>query len=250
MFLFELMNLGEGFKKYFEVVPANTDELRDHVFRIRHNVYCEELKFEPERPDRRETDAYDAHSLHCLIRHLRTGEFVGCTRLVLARPGDPMFPLPFERTCEATIDRKLMDPRSLPRHTIAEVSRLAVVGRFRRRKGEENTAAPVSDDSFGTKDQPRFPYIPVGLYLGTIEMAALHGIDTIFVLTEPRLANHFSKLGVKIRQIGGPVEHRGTRLPSVMSVSAILGGLNFVVRPLYKVIAAEVRTALQHPHEE
>lgn len=45
-------------------------------------------------------------------------------------------------------------------------------------------------------------HIPVGLYLGTIEMAALHGIDTLFVLTEPRLAGHFSKLGVKTRQIG------------------------------------------------
>lgn len=249
MFLFELMNLGEGFKKYFEVVPATTDELRDHVFRIRHAVYCEELKFEPERPNRRETDEYDAQSLHCLIRHIHSKEFVGCTRLVLARPGDPMHPLPFERTCAATIDRKQMDPRSMPRHTIAEVSRLAVVNRFRRRKGEERSAVAVSDDSFGTKDQPRFPYIPVGLYLGTIEMAALHGIDTLFVLTEPRLASHFSKLGVKVRQIGGPVEHRGTRVPSVMSVSAILDGLNFVVRPLYKVIAAEVRAALENPHE-
>ncbi len=250
MFLFELMNLGEGFKKYFEVVPATTDELKDHVFRIRHNVYCEELKFEPERPDKRETDEYDSHSLHCLIRHIRSGEFAGCTRLVLARPGDPMYPLPFERSCEDSIDRNLMDPRALPRHTIAEVSRLAVVGRFRRRKGEEKTAAPVSDDSFGTKDQPRFPYIPVGLYLGTIEMAALHGIDTLFVLTEPRLAGHFSKLGVKTRQIGRPIEHRGTRVPSAIGVSSVIDGLNFVMRPLYKVIASEVRAALRDPHEE
>lgn len=250
MFLFELMNLGEGFKKYFEIVPATTDELRDHVFRIRHNVYCEELKFEPERPNRRETDEYDPHSLHCLIRHTPSGEFAGCTRLVLARPSDPGYPLPFERTCEETIDRAKIDPRKVPRHTIAEVSRLAVVSRFRRRKGEEKSAAPVSDDSFGTKDQPRFPYIPVGLYLGTIEMAALHGIDTLFVLTEPRLANHFSKLGVKVQQIGRPIEHRGTRVPSMMSVSGILSNLNFVLRPLYKVVAADVRASLKNPYEE
>lgn len=58
MFLFELMNLGEGLNALKS--SATTDELKDHVFRIRHNVYCEELKFEPERPDKRETDEYDS----------------------------------------------------------------------------------------------------------------------------------------------------------------------------------------------
>jgi N-acyl amino acid synthase of PEP-CTERM/exosortase system len=94
MFLLELANLGEGFKKYFEVMPALTDELRDHVYRIRHEVYCAELKYEPVRPDGREPDDYDAHALHCLIRSVHTGDYVGCTRLVLARPGDPSYPLP------------------------------------------------------------------------------------------------------------------------------------------------------------
>src|SRR3954470_23844494 len=103
----ELANLGAGFKKYFEVVPAMTDELRDHVYRIRHAVYCEELRYEPVRPDRRETDEYDRHSLHCLIRSLRTGDFVGCTRLVMTRPDDPSYPLPVEKACAQTIDRSI-----------------------------------------------------------------------------------------------------------------------------------------------
>jgi hypothetical protein len=32
MFLFEMSNLGEGFKKYFEILPALTPELKDEVF--------------------------------------------------------------------------------------------------------------------------------------------------------------------------------------------------------------------------
>jgi len=60
MFPFEIVNLGAGFKKYFEILPALTEQLREHVYRIRHGVYCEELKFEPERPDRRERDEYRA----------------------------------------------------------------------------------------------------------------------------------------------------------------------------------------------
>jgi N-acyl amino acid synthase of PEP-CTERM/exosortase system len=240
-----LTSLGTAFRSYFNVVPALTDELRDHAFRIRHQVYCEELGFEPQRPNRRESDEYDSHSLHCLVRSVRTGEYVGCTRLVLTRSGDPGHLLPFERTCARTIDRSIVDPLALPRERIAEVSRLAIVSGYRRRRGEQNNPVPISDEGFGNRAQPRFPYLAIGLYLGTIELAALHGIDTLFVLTEPKLVRHFATLGVKISPIGGPVQHRGTRIPSTMSVRGIIAGFNIVVRPLYNVIAEEVRQGVR-----
>ena len=89
MKLFDRFNLGHGFRKYFRVQAAVSDTLRDDVYRIRHEVYCEELKFEPERPDRRETDQYDRHSMHCLIRtSTEPDNLVGCTRLILTDPAD------------------------------------------------------------------------------------------------------------------------------------------------------------------
>lgn len=245
MGLFEIPNLGRTFRRYFEIVPALSDELRDQAYRIRHQVYCEDLHFEPERPDRHERDEYDAHALHCLIRDVRSGEYVGCTRLVLARPGDPLYPLPFERTCAEAIDRSIIDPRALPRGSIAEVSRLAVIAAYRRRRGERQQPAPLSETSFVEGERPRFPHLLVGLYLGTLELARLNGIETLFMLTEPRLAKHFARLGVKVEQIGRPVEHRGRRVPSMMKVRSIIEGLNFIVRPLYKVIAEEVRRAVR-----
>lgn len=247
---FDLPDLGSAFSRYFQIVPALTEELRDHAFRLRHQVYCEELKFEPERPGRRETDAYDAHSLHCLVRSVSSREYVACTRLVLTRPEAPGDFLPFEKTCAHTIDRSIIDPRTLPRQGIAEVSRLAVTAGYRRRLGERHLPAPASEADFdSTSPQPRFPYLTIGLYLGTIELAALHGIDTLFVLTEPKLARHFARLGVEVKQIGGPVEHRGFRIPSMMRVSSIVAGLNFIVRPLYAIIADEVRSAVREQRE-
>ena len=241
MSLLDRSSLGEGFTKHFQVEPAFTDELRNAVYGIRHEVYCEELGFEPVRPDRRETDDYDRHSMHCLLRSSTDpATLVGCNRLVLARPGEPDFPLPFEHTCRDTLDRPIIDPARLPRHTIAEVSRLAVRAQYRRRKGETKTALALSDDDFGTKDQPRFPYIPIGLYLAVVAMAKREGIETLFMLTEPRLADHFSKLGVRIIQIGGPVEHRGIRVPSMMSVSEVIAGLRFFVKPIWRVVVAEI----------
>ena len=240
MFFPAVFNLGKTFKQYFEIVPALSDPLRDHVYRIRHQVYCEELAFEPQRPDRRERDEYDAHSLHLLIRSVRSGEFMGCTRIVRARPGDPYYPLPFEKTCAATLDRSIIDPARVPRDTIGEVSRLAVIAQFRKRSHDEKSPLSISDKDFGTPEQPRFPYIPVGLYLGTIELARLNGIDTLFVLTEPRLANHFRKFGVNMQIIGGAVEHRGQRIPSMMSTHGTIDNLWAIFRPLYRTIAADV----------
>lgn len=242
----DLLDLGQSFKRYFEIVPAMTEELRREAFRIRHEVYCEELGYEPLRADGLETDDYDRQSLHCLIRSVATGAYAGCTRLVLTRSDDPSQLLPFEKVCAGRLDRSVLDPQALPRRSVAEVSRLAVISQYRARRGEATMQAPLSDESFDASSwRPRFPYITVGLYLGTIELAALHGVQTLFVLTEPRLARQFARLGVDVERIGREVDHRGMRVPSMLRVASILNGLNFVVRPLYEVIAQEVRLALQ-----
>jgi N-acyl amino acid synthase of PEP-CTERM/exosortase system len=193
-------------------------------------VYCEELAYEPPRPDKRESDEYDAHSLHVLIRSVQINEFIGCTRIVRARPQDPSYPLPFEKSCAATLDRSIVDPAKLPRETIGEISRLCrnrpVSKAQRRRKVCSRPGRKLWD-----ADATALPYIPAGLYIGTIELARVNGIDTLFCLTEERLANHLRKLGVNVRGIGGAVELHGMRIPSMMSASAIIKNFNFSFVP-------------------
>lgn len=241
MSLLDTFDLGINYKKYFEVVPAYSEEMKKAVYRIRHQVYCVDFNFEPPRPDGLEYDDYDANSLHLLIRSRKSGDFVGCTRIIRGWPAEPARMLPFEKACIDTIDRSVIDPSRLPRDAIGEVSRLAVVAQYRRRK-EDDKRSPVSiaDSDFGTAEQPRFPYIPVALYLGTIELARLNDIKTLFVLTERRLAVHFKRLGVNIRPIGGPVEHRGERVPSMLDPIETITNMRAMARPLYKVIAEEV----------
>jgi N-acyl amino acid synthase of PEP-CTERM/exosortase system len=240
----DISSLGKGFSRYFTVAPATTPELEQQVYRIRHEVYCEELGFEARREDRLERDAFDAHSRHCILMTNQTYEPVGCTRLVLANPANPEALLPFERTCSDSLDRSIIDPAKLPRERIAEVSRLAVRAHYRRRRGESTQPVPLDDSDFGTPAQPRFPYIPIGLYLGAIALALRSGVDTIFVLTEPRLAAHFAKLGVEIRQIGRPVEHRGFRVPSVLDVPRVIETMRPITRPIWEIIEKEVNARL------
>ena len=245
-------NLGSKFSELFELVPALDDATRDAVYRVRHEVYCRDLGWEPVREDGMETDICDRHSIHLLLRRRDTGEPVGCTRLILTRPEDPAHPLPFEESCRDELDRSLVDPSRLPRNQIGEVSRLAVMSSFRQRKGEASRAVSVGDDDFEARSgQPRFPFIPVSLYLGVAAIARRLDIEYVFVLTEPRLASHFGRIGFDIRTVGAEIEHRGIRAPSMMTASQVLVGLRPMVRPLYDVIDRAVNAAFDaHPQAQ
>jgi N-acyl amino acid synthase of PEP-CTERM/exosortase system len=233
-----------NFEQYFEIVPALSPALKEEAFRIRHQVYCEDLGFEPRRPNRRESDPYDAQSLHLLIRSVHAGDFVGCTRIVRAQSQDTQRAMPFEQICADAIDRAIVDPASLPRHTVGEISRLSIISRYRRRKGEAWQPAPITDKAFSKYPRPRFPYLLIGLYLGTIELARLNNIETLFVLTDQRLASHLARIGVDIRTIGMTVEHHGTRVPSMMRTTSILQNLKPRFRPLFLTIAKEIAAGL------
>ena len=63
----------------------------------------------------------------------------------------------------------------------------------------------------------------------------------VFVLTEPRLAKHFSHLGVEVRQIGGPISHRGTRIPSLMQVEEIIRNMRSLIRPLWEIVHEQIK---------
>jgi N-acyl amino acid synthase of PEP-CTERM/exosortase system len=242
-------NLGQGFEKLFELTVALTESDIDQVHRIRHDVYCRDLAWEPVRPDGRESDAYDRHAYHCLLRRRGTGEPVGCTRLIVARPDDPDYPLPFENSCSGALDRSIADPAQMARETLGEVSRLAVQSTFRQRKGEATEAASIADGDFADGGHNRrFPFIPVSLYLGAAAIARHLGIENVFVLTEPRLARHFGRIGFDIQPVGNAIEHHGVRVPSLLSSSKVVASLRPMISPLYAVIERSVEEAFRkHP---
>ena len=57
------------FEPYFSVVHANTANLLEKVYQLRHQVYCEELCYEQQRASQLEHDDYDKRSIHCLLFH-------------------------------------------------------------------------------------------------------------------------------------------------------------------------------------
>lgn len=236
-------NLGESFSRLFRLSIALTEAERDETFRVRHDVYCRDLGWEPERPDGLETDHYDSHSIHVLIRtNDSRQQRVGCMRMVIPDPKNPAELLPVEIGCAETIHRELFDPAVLDRRHVAEVSRLAITHDYRRRKDEQNEPATIQQRDFGTVEQPRFPFIPVGLYMAGFAVAELLELDFLLMLTEPRLAQHFNRIGFDIRQIGGPVDHRGVRVPSVIYPKIAIPNFRPMLRPMWQVIRESVRS--------
>lgn len=114
----------------------------------------------------------------------------------------PAAPVPTRSTARSST-------RSGLRGTASPRSRgLAVIARYRNRRDEDKSPAPLNDESFGTRERPRFPYLTAGLYLATIELARHHNIATILVLPEPRLANHLGRGRRGSRRHPGPARQR------------------------------------------
>lgn len=243
MFLLEVGNLRENFAKYFRVEAAVDEALKHEVYRVRHAVYCQELGYEATNPEHVETDHYDDQSLQIALRAQTDNRIVGCVRLVRTRKDAPEESLPFEVLCENAIDRTIVDPQRIDRRHMVEISRLAVLSDYRKRKGDNAGPIAISEEDLGTRDQPRFPYIPVGLYLGLLAAAEIHGVEHLFTLTEARLARHLGALGFRIHLIGQAIEHRGKRVPSVIYRKELMEHLPAFMRPLYDELLAGMKVA-------
>lgn len=240
---YQSIDLAHAFKSYFTVIPALSEELRQETWRIRHEVYCRDLGWEPLQANGLETDVYDQQAIACLMRSVSTGAAVGCARLILCDPGQPQRLLPVEQACAGRMDATVFDPAGYDRSRMAEVSRLAVTREFRRRKGEAHLPLALDNSDFGDESRVRFPYIPVGLFLGISAMAEQLGLDKLLMLAEPRLVAHLRKLGFHIEQFGEGIDHHGLRIPAVIDQQGFAGRLHPVMHEIWSHVRALVADA-------
>lgn len=234
------------FNQYFEIVYAHDETLKEKCYKIRYDVYCDELGFEDPSSFRqpREIDECDEYSHHYLIRHRSTGLFAGTVRVV-----DPSFAgtssayCPIQKFCSFAITDKNYHPDNLAPFTYCEVSRLAVPSAFRRRTGEQGQAFVYEGERVSLTDTEKktFPYIAVGLYLTAAAHFILEkNLDHILVMMEPRLALHLRRVGINFKQIGETIEYHGQRAPFHIDPERLLGGMNPAFRALYDSIEASV----------
>jgi N-acyl-L-homoserine lactone synthetase len=163
----------------FEVVVADTAELRNATFALRHEVYCREFGFEPVRADGLERDLFDDRAHHYLVAHVPTGAWAGCVRVV---PGPD---LPYE----AMFGDVPVDLATVPH---GEISRLTIARDFRRRPDHRP---------------------PAMLHAALVALAAVvaNGMDDAVCVMEPRLAAQLTTFGIRLSRVSGLIDHRGDR---------------------------------------
>lgn len=228
------LNLADDFQTHFDIVPADDAHMRDKVFRIRHQVYCEELGFEPHRTNQREEDQFDQNSIHCLLLHKPSQTYVGCVRLILADT-DALAPgFPFEQVCGKSLRWAFNNSNKTGRHKFGEISRLAITSDFRRSRHETQAlnAGNPKPESRDDDAKRLFPSIALGLYLAIAAMGLSKGLDGVFAMMEPRLARQLRRFGIHCQQVGDAVTHRGTRVPYFISSKSLVGNLKLECRTL------------------
>lgn len=219
--------ISNHFSQYLRPQIANNEDLKHEVYRLRHQVYCEELHFEEIKASYEECDEFDHRSIHCFVRHLASNKLAGTVRLITTNAADEL--LPIEQFCSHAIEHPELSPVNFPRESICEISRLAVPEGFRKRaidKFKGAATGAINEQAFSETELRCFPYIAICLYMSAIAVALqnkrLHG----FVMMEPRLARSLTFIGIKFHQIGNIIEYHGQRAPYYISGIELRQGLS------------------------
>jgi N-acyl amino acid synthase of PEP-CTERM/exosortase system len=226
--------LKDIYDAYFDVVRAGSLPLLDKVYALRYQVYCVENPFEPiaENPNERETDQYDAHSLHSLLVHRQSGIPVGTVRLILPEHHRQQIDLPIRHLC---IDDLWTEISGLvPLRRTAEISRFAIAKEFRRRAEDRGSIA----GGLTEPGDPRrmIPQISLGLMRAIVEMAASASLTHLFAVMEPALLRMLQRLGIHFDNLGPIVNYHGRRQPCYCELDRLLARTARERREVWEII--------------
>ncbi len=243
----EQFSLADNFERYFSIRFAKTAALREQAFQIRHQVYAEELQWEPPRPTGMETDEFDDFAHTCLLEHKASGQFAGTVRLVIPPVNNCAHPLPFERN-DSHIWHQVIDPKRLERGSFSEISRMAVPADFRRRSNEQGKPFVLDEHSsrraFTEEERRNFPNIAIGLYMASIALVDICHHQCVFVLMEPRLRRHLARFGLPFEQAGDTFEHHGARAIYYLSRNRLTRFFTPEINALYQRIKSTLEQQL------
>lgn len=209
--------LAESFNRYFHLAfPDSTDAVAlQEAFRIRYQVFCEELGFfqDTATPEEElEIDEFDPRSSHCIVHHRATGHPAGYVRLVHCGLDVSSRRLPIELRFHDSLVHPSLHPARLDRGKICEISRLSVHAAFRRRASDKSS---LHGDPAGLQategDLRAFPLITVALFMGVLSMAIAQGKEHAFAMMEPRLSRLVKASGFAVSKVGEPREYYGLR---------------------------------------
>ncbi|QJR00175.1 PEP-CTERM/exosortase system-associated acyltransferase [Halomonas sp. PGE1] len=229
------------FVKEFRFCLATSPQDKKRIFRLRYDVYCEELGYEEpaDSANGLEFDAYDQHAIHCLIEHRRTGLTAACTRLVMPNPSlpAPLDRLPLETYGGQSLTHPVLHPERLDKATYYEISRLAVARIFRSRiQDTEVPGITTNPHEFSASERETFPFLVSGLFLAGYALGRMSGKEIAFAMMEPRLPRLLAMAGFHFTKVGETIEFHGQRSAYCITREQADAGMQLALAPLYRHI--------------
>ena len=197
---------------YFQFQRLDSAHALEQSYALRHEVYCNECGFLPAAafPDGLETDEFDDASIH-FGGYTLDGSMAGTVRLVVGELKD----LPCAQKC--TLDPTLL-PRDTTIETVAEVSRLAVSRRFRRRATDgilPDMRDGPTDAAMHSNRRRNSPELVLGLYKTMYQESKRRGIQYWFAAMETSLARLLERFDFHFQPVGPEVDYYGPVTPYV-----------------------------------
>jgi N-acyl amino acid synthase of PEP-CTERM/exosortase system len=201
-----------GIHEVFDVRIAIDDAGEDAAFRVRHEVFCRDMGCKFPAVDGREYNETDQRSVQVVAYHRASGQPVGCYRLIMADPADPLAIFPIEDNCPALVSGSI--PTSADaRLGCAEISRFCVISSFRKfDAATESTPCGVPAAQWEAETHHRRGLAGL-LWLTLAHLAVGLRLDYLVTLTEARLQQLGRTMGFSFLPIGEPVEYYGPRYP-------------------------------------
>ena len=236
-----MSELYSTFHNHFEVVSADTIGLMETAFRIRYQVYCVARSFEDPMafPDQMETDEYDMHSAHSLVRCKTSGQYMGLVRLILPDPVDMNKPLPMEKFCQSGMEASGIKLSSIPRESLAEISRFSISSELKRQCSRKPAVSVVDAENKQEDtalDTQIIPHMTLGLFAGIVRMSAQNNITHWLSVMEPTLFRFLSRYGIYFQKTGPVVDYHGRRQPAIANIDSVLSGIYAHRKDVWEII--------------
>jgi N-acyl amino acid synthase of PEP-CTERM/exosortase system len=240
--VYEQRTFLKAYHDTFELVRADNDALKEAVFRLRYDVFCEENKFEkpPVAGKELEFDAYDDRAVHYLLMHRLSGDAVGTLRVTLPSDEHPGESFLAQQHCTHPLLK--YDSRAL---SLCEVSRFCTAKRFRKRDRDGRLISAYYDQDVvealqdGQKKKIRrlIPYAPAALWQGAFETALSARITDCVWLVDSCHLTSLERIGFPFSTLGPLVKYHGGAQPVVFNIKNVLDTMRRKNRHIWDVVS-------------
>lgn len=225
-------NFFNAYWKAFDVVTADTDELRAKAFRLRYLVYCKDdpdCEYSdndaPIDPALLEQDTYDERAVHHLLIHKPSGKTAGTVRVLLPSEDNALSSFSLQTVCDHPllgIEQRVTQ--------LCEISRLCMSPEFRRRPGDGRVLPAYSEQENGATNgtggmhyfRRRIPYAPLGLIQAAFETAMSHRFLDCISVMDPHDFRSLKRIGLTYRVLGPRIDYLGRQQPIIFNIKNVL----------------------------